>query len=72
MTTLGGQASATGNPAIHPSRWWYWIAGGMLAGAVICIALAVAGFFSVNRQITDFQRVPVPGQADVTFTAPGG
>jgi len=72
MTTLGGQASATGNPAIHPSRWWYWIAGGMVAGAVICIALAVAGFFSVNRQITDFQRVPVPGQAGVTFTASGG
>ena len=72
MTTLGGQASATGHPAIHPSRWWYWIAGGMVAGAAICVALAVAGFFSVNRQITDFQRVPVPGQADVTFTASGG
>lgn len=72
MTTSGGQASVTGNPVIHPSRWWYWIAGGMVAGAVICIALAVAGFFSVNRQIADFQRVPVPGQADVTFTASGG
>src|SRR5215813_6608738 len=71
MTTLGGQASATGNPAIRPSRWWYWIAGGMVAGAVICIALAVAGFISVNRQIADFQRVPVPGQGDVTFTASG-
>ena len=72
MTTLGGPASATGDPAIRPSRWWYWIAGGMVAGAVVCVALAVAGFFSVNRQIADFQRVPVPGQADVTFTASGG
>lgn len=72
MTTLGGQASATGNPAIHPSRRWYWIAGGMIAGAVICIALAVAWFSSVNRQITDFQRVPAPGQAGVTFAQPGG
>ena len=71
MTTLGGQESATGNPAVRPSRRWYWIAGGLVAGAVICIALAVAGFFSVNQQIADFQRVPVPGQADVTFTASG-
>jgi len=44
----------------------------MLAGGVICIAFAVAGFFALNRQIADFQRVPVPGQAGVTFTQPGG
>jgi len=44
----------------------------MLAGGVICLALAVAGVFALNRQIADFQRVPVPGQAGVTFTQPGG
>lgn len=47
------------------------MAGGALAGALICIALAVAGLLSLNRQIKDFQRVPVPGQANVTFTQPG-
>ncbi len=44
----------------------------LLAGGVICIALAVAGFFALNRQIADFQRVPVPGQGGVTFAQPGG
>jgi hypothetical protein len=48
------------------------VAGGALAAALICIALAVAGFFSLNRQIKDFQRVTLPGQAEVTFTQPGG
>ena len=32
----------------------------------------MAGFFALNRQIADFQRVPVPGQGGVTFTQPGG
>ena len=72
MITSNGLASGTGVPVIHPSRWWYWIAGGVIAGAVACIAVAVTGFFSLNRQISDFQRVPVPGQAGVTFAQPGG
>jgi uncharacterized membrane protein YhaH (DUF805 family) len=72
MITSAEQPSLAVNPPIHPSRRLYWIAGGILAAAVICIALAVAGLFSLNRQIKDFQRVPVPGQAEVTFTQPGG
>ena len=72
MITSGGPASETGVPVIHPSRWWYSAAGGMIAAAVICIAFAVTGFLSLNRQISDFQRVPVPGQAHVTFAQPGG
>src|SRR5260370_41066895 len=36
------------------------------------MALAVVGFFPVNRQIRDFQRLPVPGQAQVTFAQRGG
>jgi len=48
------------------------VAGGALAAGLICIALAVAGFFSLNRQIKDFQRVTVPGRAEVTFAQPGG
>ena len=72
MVTSGGQPSGAGDPRIRPSRRWYWVAGGVLAGGVVCVALAVAGFFALNRQIADFQRVPVPGQAGVTFTQPGG
>ena len=72
MITSGGQTSVAGSPPIRPSRRWYWVAGCALAGALICIALAVVGFFSLNRQIKDFQRVPVPGQAQVTFAQPGG
>jgi uncharacterized membrane protein YhaH (DUF805 family) len=72
MTSSGAQLSGAGHPPIRPSRRWYWVAGGLLAGGVICIAFAVAGFFALNRQIADFQRVPVPGQAGVTFTQPGG
>ena len=72
MITWGGRAAAAGSPPIRPSRQWYWVAGGALAAALICSALAVAGFFSLNRQIKDFQRVAVPGQAEVTFAQPGG
>ena len=72
MITWGGQAAAAGSPPIRPSRQWYWVAGGALAAALICSALAVAGFFSLNRQIKDFQRVAVPGRAEVTFAQPGG
>ncbi len=71
MITSGGQATVTVSPPIRPSRRWYWVAGGALAAALLCIALAAAGFFSLNRQINDFQRVTVPGQAEVTFTQPG-
>lgn len=59
-------------PPIGPSRLWYWIAGCLLAVAVMCVTLAVAGFLSLNRQINDFQRVPAPGHGEVTFTQPGG
>jgi len=72
MITWGEQAAAAGSPPIRPSRQWYWVVGGALAAALICSALAVAGFFSLNRQIKDFQRVAVPGQAEVTFAQPGG
>jgi uncharacterized membrane protein YhaH (DUF805 family) len=71
MITSGDQATAAGSRPIRPSRRWYWLAGGVLAVALICIALGVAGFFSLNRQIKDFQRVTVPGGAEVTFAQPG-
>jgi hypothetical protein len=39
--------------------------------ALASVIYAVAGFVSLDRQITDFQRVPAPGRAEVTFTQPG-
>jgi uncharacterized membrane protein YhaH (DUF805 family) len=72
VITPDEQASDAKTPAIRPSRLWYWVAAGVLVGAVICVALAVAGFFSVNRQIQDFQRVRVPGQAELHFADAGG
>ena len=71
MIASGGRADVAESRAIRPSRRWYWVAGGLLAVALICIALAVAGFFSVNRQIQDFQRVRVPGRGEVTFAQQG-
>jgi len=61
-----------GELPIHPLRRWYWVAGCLLAGAVICIALGIAGLFGVNKQIQDFQRLAVPGQRVVHFSDPGG
>ena len=72
MIASGGQATVAESLPIRPSRVWYWVAGCALAAALICIALAVAGVFSLNRQIKDFQRVPVPGSGEVTFAQPGG
>jgi len=71
MMPSGGRAAVPASPPIRPSRRWYWVAGGTLAVALITIALAIAGLLSLNRQIKDFQRVRVPGQADVTFAQPG-
>jgi hypothetical protein len=71
MITSTEQPSVAGSAPIQPSRLWYWVTAGLLAGAAVCVALALAGFFSLNRQIKDFQRVAVPGQAVVTFAHPG-
>lgn len=56
---------------IRPSRLWLWVAGVLLAGALACIALAVAGFASLAHQIDGFQRVQVPGHGEVAFAAAG-
>jgi uncharacterized membrane protein YhaH (DUF805 family) len=67
-----GQTAEVRGAPIRPSRRWYWVAGCLLAGGAVCLALAVAGLFSLNGQIRDFQRVRVPGQAEVSFAQPGG
>ena len=71
MTNPGALTSAAGSRRIRPSRLWYVVASLLLAGAVTCLVLGVASFVDLNRQIQDFQRVPVPGQAQVTFSHPG-
>jgi hypothetical protein len=60
-----------GTGPVRPSRYWYLLAGGLLAAAVACLAVAVTGVFSWDRQIHDFQRVPVPGSGTVRLTQPG-
>src|ERR1700742_3408606 len=57
---------------VRPSRVWYWVAGGLVAGSVAWLALSlVIGFNSLGRQIDGFQQVPIPGQSEVTFAEPG-
>jgi hypothetical protein len=58
---------------IRPARFWYWMAGAAVVAAVLWFALGLfLGFLSVNRQVEGFQRVPIPGQAEVSFAEPGG
>jgi hypothetical protein len=71
MTNPGALTSAAGIRRIRPSRLWYVVASILLAGAVTCLVLGVVSLFDLNRQIRDFQRVSVPGQAQVTFSHPG-
>jgi hypothetical protein len=61
-----------GPSSIRPSRLWYWVAAGLLIAALACVSFAVAGFVSLSHQINAFQRVRVPGQADMSFASPGG
>src|SRR6266567_6515041 len=72
MTNSGALTSAAGITRIRPSRLWYILAGILLAGAVACLGLAATSIFALDRQIQDFQRVPVPGQAQITFSNAGG
>ena len=71
MTNPGALTSAPGNTRIRPSRLWYIVASLLLAGAVTCLVLGLVSFVDLNRQIQDFQRAGVPGQAQVTFSHPG-
>jgi hypothetical protein len=58
---------------IRPARLWYWVAGAAVVAAVAWLALSLfVGFRSLSRQVEGFQRVPIPGQAEVSFAEPGG
>ena len=71
MIDTGAPEISVGSPPSRPPRLGYWVAAILLAVALTSITLGVASFISLNRQITDFQRVPAPGRAEVTFTQPG-
>jgi hypothetical protein len=48
-------------------------AGAAVVAAVLWLALSLfLGFRSLSRQVEGFQRVPIPGQAEVSFAEPGG
>jgi hypothetical protein len=72
MAIAGDIPGAAGRRTVRPSRLWYWAAGSLAAGAAACIALAAAGFVAVDHLVGDFQRVPVPGQAEISLAQPGG
>jgi len=58
---------------VGPARFWYVVAGAAVAGSVVWLVLGLLlGFRSVSREVEGFQRVPVPGEAVVSFTEPGG
>jgi hypothetical protein len=58
---------------VRPARLWYWVAGAAVVAAVVWLALGLfLGFRSLSRQVEGFQRVPIPGQAEVSLTEPGG
>ncbi len=58
--------------AIRPSRLWYWVAGVAGAAAVVWLTLGLVLWVgAVDRRVEQFQRVPIPGQAEVSFADPG-
>jgi hypothetical protein len=68
-----GDGAALDAHSIRPARWWYWVAGAAGVAAVVWFALGLLlGFRSAIRQVEAFQRVPIPGQAEVSFAEPGG
>jgi hypothetical protein len=71
MINSDWQQGAVSSRVIRPARLWYWVAAAALTGAVACVALGVAGLFTLNHQIKDFQRISVPGQGELTFARPG-
>jgi Protein of unknown function (DUF2510) len=73
MAMQPGNGAPVGARPIRPSQLWYWVAGAAIVAAVVCFVLgAYFGFRSMSRQVERFQRVPIPGQAEVAFAEPGG
>jgi hypothetical protein len=68
----GNDAARVGQ-TIRPALFWYWVAGALAVAAFAWLALSlVLGFRSTSAQVERLQRVPIPGQAEVSFAEPGG
>jgi Protein of unknown function (DUF2510) len=67
-----GDEIATSRQPIRPSRVWYWVAGAALVGSVGLGLSLLLGFGSFARQVEELQRVPIPGEAEVSFDKAGG
>jgi len=68
-----GEGAPMGAHPVRPARFWYWVAGAAAVAAVVWLALSLfLGFRSLSRQVEGLQRVPIPGQAEVSFEEPGG
>src|SRR5919198_3412367 len=68
-----GEGAPMGARPIRPARFWYWVATAAAAAAVLWLVLGLfLGFRSLSRQVEGFQRVTIPGQAEVSFAEPGG
>lgn len=62
-----------GRQPTGPSRVWYWVAGAAVAASVVWLAAGIfLGIRGFCRQVEGFQRLPIPGEAEVRFDAPGG
>jgi Protein of unknown function (DUF2510) len=74
--TESGAAVMTGPPgrqSTGPSRVWYWVAGAAVVAAVVWLGVGIfLGIRAFSRQVEGFQRVPIPGQAELRLDEPGG
>jgi hypothetical protein len=59
------------NQQIRPSRVWYAVAAGLLAGVMVCVVIGVLAFVSAFQQLEQLQRVEAPGRGEVVFSEPG-
>ena len=55
------------------SRVWYVFTRVVVVGAIVWFGLGLLlGWQALNRQVEAFARVPLPGDAEMTFAKPGG
>ena len=65
--------SAGGPAPGGPSRIGYWVGGAIaVLGIVAAVLWVVLGIRSISDQVDDFQRVPLGGTGEVSFSEPGG
>lgn len=69
---MKGDGAAMGAHHIRPALFWYWVAGAAGVAAVVWFVLGLfLGLRSMSGQVEGFQRVPIPGRAEVSLAEPG-